>query len=316
MGKDMKKVIITGANGFVGSYLTKSFANYGFEVTAIVRNENSDISSIKEIDRVNIVFCDLDNIATLPKLLSEKYDLFLHFAWDSSAGIGRCDVNLQLNNVYTTCAAVKIAKKLGCKRFVFAGSIMEYEAKEYVLETSDEPNPAYIYSIAKLTASMMAKTVAASENIEYIDTVISNIYGVGEKSMRFLNSTVKKILSGEKLRLTSCQQMYDFIYITDAVEAIKIAALKGRSMTSYYIGNKNQRILKDFVLDINDALKSDTIIEFGAIPFNGTYFNYSDVIDTHAVYRLGFNADINFKTGVKMLADSIIAKTEKNMEGI
>lgn len=311
----MKKVIITGANGFVGSYLTRCFAECGFEVTAIVRNETSDISSIRDIERVKIVYCDLDNIEMLPSILSGKYELFMHFAWNSSAGSGRSDVNIQLNNVHATCMAVKIAKMLGCRRFVFAGSIMEYEAKEYVLETSGAPNSAYIYSIAKLTASMMAKTLSASQNIEYIDTVISNIYGVGEKSMRFLNSTVKKILSSEKVRLTSCQQMYDFIYITDAVEAIKIAALKGESMTSYYIGNKNQRILKDFVLDIKDVLKSDTIIEFGVIPFNGTYFNYNDVIDTHAVHRLGFNADINFKTGVKILADSMRAAIENNMEG-
>lgn len=301
----MKKVIITGANGFIGSNLTKIFSEDGFEVTAVVRDKNSDVSSISSLQGIKIVYCSLDNIEDLSSILTEKYDLFLHFAWDSSAGIGRCDENLQLKNIEATCKAVKTAKKLGCKRFVFAGSIMAYEARESVLNNGFSPSSSYIYSISKLTASMMAKTVAVSENIEFVDVVISNIYGVGEKSMRFLNSTVHKIISGEHLKLTSCQQTYDFIYVTDAAEAIKTVALKGKNLTSYYIGNREQRKLKEFVLDIKQALESDVDIEFGAIPFNGVYFDYKDIIDTEGIYKLGFNTKVDFKFGVKKLAESI-----------
>lgn len=303
----MKKVIITGANGFVGNYLTKTFAESGFEVTAVVRNEKSDVSFIKKINGVKIIYCSLEEISSLYDMTEHDYDLFLHFAWDSSAGDGRGNVKLQLSNVEYSCDAVKTAKKLGCRRFVFANSIMAYEAREYILSDNAHPAPGYIYSTAKLTAGMMAKTIAVSENIEYIDVIISNIYGAGEKSMRFLNSVVHKIISGESLKLTSCQQIYDFIYITDAAEAIKTASINGKNLTSYYIGNKNQRKLKDFILEIKEVLNFDVNIEFGAVPFNGTYFTYSELIDTHSIFKLGFDVNVDFKTGIKMLADSILS---------
>lgn len=305
----MKKVIITGASGFVGSYLVNEFLSNGYEVTAVVRNEKSDVSAFQKKENINIVYCELKDIQTLKEKLSGQYDYFLHFAWESSAGQGRGNYELQLKNVEYSCNCVKVAKLLGCKRFVFAGSIMAYEAKEFVLKNGAEPTSAYIYSIAKLTASMMAKTVAVQNNIEFIDVVISNIYGVGEKSERFLNATVKKIVSGtESIDLTTCEQLYDFIYVTDAVRQIRFALEKGEGLNSYYIGNKEQFKLRQFVEKIKIALNSDVKLNFGAVEFSGAYFDYKSVIDTDSVFNLGFVTEIDFETGVKLLKDSIDVK--------
>lgn len=305
----MKRVIITGASGFVGSYLVNEFLSNGYEVTSVVRNEKSDVSAFQKKENINIVYCELKDIQTLKEKLSGQYDYFLHFAWESSAGQGRSDYALQLKNVEYSCNCVRLAKELGCKRFVFAGSIMAYEAKEFVLNNGAEPTSAYIYSIAKLTASMMAKTVAVQNNIEFIDVVISNIYGVGEKSERFLNATVKKIVSGAKsIDLTTCEQLYDFIYVTDAVRQIRFALEKGEGLNSYYIGNKEQFKLRQFVEKIKIALNSDVKLNFGAVEFSGAYFEYKNVIDTDSVFNLGFVTEIDFETGVKLLKESIDVK--------
>ena len=305
----MKKVIITGASGFVGSYLVNEFLSNGYEVTAVVRNEKSDVSAFQKKENINIVYCELKDIQTLKEKLSGQYDYFLHFAWESSAGQGRGNYELQLKNVEYSCNCVKVAKLLGCKRFVFAGSIMAYETKEFVLKNGAEPTSAYIYSIAKLTASMMAKTVAVQNNIEFIDVVISNIYGVGEESERFLNATVKKIVSGtESIDLTTCEQIYDFIYVTDAVRQIRFASEKGMNLNSYYIGNKEQFKLRQFVEKIKIALNSDVKLNFGAVKFSGAYFDYKSVIDTDSIFSLGFMSEIDFETGVKLLKDSIEKK--------
>ena len=156
---------------------------------------------------------------------------------------------------------------------------------------------------------MMAKTVAVQNNIEFIDVVISNIYGVGEESERFLNATVKKIVSGtESIDLTTCEQIYDFIYVTDAVRQIRFASEKGMNLNSYYIGNKEQFKLRQFVEKIKIALNSDVKLNFGAVKFSGAYFDYKNVIDTDSVFNLGFVTEIDFETGVKLLKDSIDVK--------
>jgi nucleoside-diphosphate-sugar epimerase len=200
--------------------------------------------------------------------------------------------------VQAACDAVKLAARLGCKRFVNAGSIMEYEAMSYIPQAGATPGMGNIYSTAKLAADFMAKTTAAKEHIEYCNVIISNIYGIGEKSGRFLNSVMRKMLQNESIAMTQGTQLYDFIYVTDAVKAIILAGINGEANTSYYIGNETQRPLREFVLDMKEILQSKSELLFGRVPFTGAMLSYRE-FDTEGLKTLGFRPEISFKEGIK-----------------
>lgn len=301
----MKRIIITGANGFIGRWLVKSFASDGYEVIAVVRNKSSDVSAIENISGVKICYCELNNIEMLPEIISEKCDLFLHFAWKATVGADLSNFDVQTENYSAACAAVKAAKKIGCQRFVTANSIKSYEAKGYVLNDKAVPSPAYCYSITKLMVSMMTKTLAASLGIEHIDAVISNCYGTGKSAPFFMNRLARSIINNEHLKLTTCEQLYDFVFVSDVAEAVKIAAIKGEPFCMYYIGNEEQYPLKQFVLEAAEILNPDVKIDFGAVPFNGIYYNYHSLFDTYKLSKLGFQPKVSFREGIKMLADEI-----------
>lgn len=324
---EMRRVIVTGANGFVGSVLTKELSKRGIETLAVVRNAASDIESIQGLPNVKIVYCELNNISNLPqKILDRGVDTFFHFAWSGTSGDSRGDINRQLANVKAACEAVTVAKSLGCNTFVNACSIMEYEAMQYVPMDSSAPGIGTIYAAAKQSADFMSKILAVKLGITYKAVIISNIYGPGEKSARFVNTILKKMIKNEPIQLTDGTQLYDFIYIDDAVEAIlKVAEGKSIYNESVYIGNSEQRPLREFVLKMKETINSKSKLCFGAVKYNGALLTYREFNVKKLEKKLKFHPKVSFYSGIqntkKWIASNMdmcqnFEKKETVMEGV
>ena len=299
------KVIVTGATGFVGQWLVRKLLERGNEVAVIVRDKNRVPKEwAADVHMVEATLESLKNLGT-DDFPWKNADLFFHFAWAGTSGIERADEVLQLKNVQAACDAVRLAGAIACRRFVYAGSIMEYEAVKQIPKDYEKPAPGLLYSTAKLTADFMAKTLSARENMDYINVIISNIYGPLESSPRFLNTTLKKMLKNETIPLTKGTQMYDFIYVTDAVEAMITAAEQGMANASYYIGNSKQRPLKEYILEMRDILDSRANLLFGEIPLKGTPLTYQE-FDTTKLERMGFVPKISFAEGIGLTRDWIL----------
>ncbi len=163
----MEKVIITGADGFVGSYTVKCFLEHGKTVLALDMGEKP--RRLIPHDRLDYLKCDIsDSMEMLEKIPHGEYDTFLHFAWAGSAGPDRVDYALQMQNALNTVECLKVAKELGCSRFVCAGSIMEYEVEAAIHSQGSHPGMAYIYGMGKLIAHCMCKSVAANIGIDLV----------------------------------------------------------------------------------------------------------------------------------------------------
>lgn len=302
----MKKAIVTGANGFVGSNVCKELSKNGVEVYAIVKDTNENISNIKALENLKIVYCDLNDIAKLFDMISDRdIDVFYHFAWVGSAGPLRCDENIQLQNALWTAQALRTADKMGCKKFVNAGSIAEKEVYTAVYTQESTPSLPYIYGAGKLIAHTICKPIANSLNIDLCWAVITNTYGVGELSPRLVNSSIRKIIAGEPLQFTSGTQNYDFIYIDDTAKAFVAIGEYGKANKEYTIGSGNARPLKEFLLEMHESIAPQSEIIFGDVPFTGVNmpieaFDTSDVEnDCH------FKPTISFAEGTKLTMDWI-----------
>lgn len=123
-----------------------------------------------------------------------------------------------MRNALNTVECMKAAKELGCSRFVCAGSIMEYEVEAVIHTQGSRPGMGYIYGMGKHIAHCMCKSVAANIGIDLLWSMITNAYGVGELSPRFVNTTLRKIINGEPLQFTAATQNYDFVYVRDCTE--------------------------------------------------------------------------------------------------
>lgn len=294
----MKKVVITGASGFVGTALCKELADRGIEVFAVVRS-TSNIHHLESIENVKIVYCELEDILQLPNKITDcNIDAFFHFAWTGTAGALRGNYDVQINNLRYACDAVEASSNLKCKKFIFASSVMEYELVAS-MECEKLPSINTLYNSAKLAANYMLRALTAHYGIEYIRAVISNIYGPGEKSPRLINSSIRKLCNGEHCSFSAGEQMYDFIYITDAVKAIAAIAEKGINNRTYYIGSTNPRPLKEFLIEMKNQIDPELEIGLGELPFDGISLSYNE-FDIHAVETdTAFVPTIPFCVGIK-----------------
>lgn len=302
----MNKAVVTGANGFVGSHVCKELANGNTKVYAVIKDENENIDSIKDLQGISIVYCDLDNIESLSeKIPDNDIDVFYHFAWVGSAGNLRCDENIQLKNALWTAQALRTADKMGCKKFVNAGSIMEKETYTAVYTQESTPGLPYIYGAGKLIAHAICKPIANSLNIDLCWAVITNAYGAGEFSPRFVNTTIRKIIAGEPLQFTAATQNYDFIYIDDVAKAFVAIGEYGKANKEYTIGSGNARPLKEFIIEMQQALAPDAKPIFGDVPFTGVNMPLEAFDTTDIQTDCRFKPSISFAEGTKMTMDWI-----------
>lgn len=294
----MKKVIVTGANGFVGSVLVKELVKNDVEVLAM--DMPGCNGNLPVCDKVKFLPLALDNISSLKDLINDRdFDCFYHFAWAGSAGAARADTKLQLQNAQWSIECLRAAKEVGCQKFVAAGSIMEHETMAAAFAAGNKPGLGYIYGSGKLVAHTMAMSVAADIGIDLVWAEITNAYGVGELSPRMVNTTIRKVIKGEEPQFTAGTQNYDFVYIDDVAKAFYLIGKNGKPFNEYLIGSSNAKPLKEFLLEMKAAIAPDLNFIFGDIPFTGINLPLEKYDCSKTEKDTGFKAQISFGEGCR-----------------
>lgn len=291
----MKKAVVTGANGFLGSLLVKKLLENDVEVIAAdMAGCNNNLP-----DGVRFVEFDMRDFASLKNKVSDTdIDVIYHMAWIGSSGPARSDYSLQLNNVKYTCDAVKIAAEMGIKRFVGAGTLAQMDCMAYIGQNGSTPNGVSCYGTAKIAAQYMSKAQANVSKIEHVWCFISNTYGIGNTTMNFVNFASKKMMSGERAAFTSADQNYDFVYITDTINGLYLCGKNGKSNSSYYIGSGKARQLKEYITIIRDTIDKNIPLYLGEVPFNGVSLPIEEYSCDDITADTGYKASVDFEDGI------------------
>lgn len=303
----MKKVILTGGTGFVGSSVVRELLAYGVEVYALVRPGYAETGRVSRLTgmEVKLVECSIKDIRKLPNILSERhFDAWYHFAWDGLFYEALTDYTTQIMNIKWTLDAVGTAAKMGCEKFIGTGSICQYE--EQVLKGRTAGNDKLrFYRSAKQSCEYMGRSLAGELGITFIWPIITNIYGEGESSPRLINSMIRNLQAGKHQMLSAGEQLYDFIYITDAAKAFRLIGEYGKQDQVYTIAQGRVRPLKEFLNVIRDVVAPDVELGFGELTFNGIYLP-AEVYDISSLVEdTGFAPDMPFAEGIRRTAEWI-----------
>lgn len=299
----MKTAIVTGANGFVGGALTRELLANGYHVYALDREGCSNNLPLDN-EACEFIPCDLADMQSLKaRIPAGAAEIMYHFAWVGSAGPMRADTKMQLQNAQWTVESMRVAKELGCRRFVCAGSIMEHETMAAAYTQGNKPGLGYIYGSGKLVAHTMCMSVAADIGIELVWPEITNAYGVGERSPRLVNTTIQKCIRGEAPQFTAGTQNYDFVYIDDVARAFRLIGENGKPFHEYLIGSSTARPLRQFLTEMQQAVAPELEFGFGDIPFTGIDLPLSQFDCSQTERDTGFRARISFGEGCKRTFD-------------
>lgn len=264
----MKKTIITGATGAVGTALVKELVSHDIEVLVFCRKGSERNVQIPEHKLVTKKYCSLSELATVQNDTGKNYDCFYHFAWEGTTGTARNDMYLQNQNVKYALDAVAAAKRFGCHTFIGAGSQAEYGRVEGVLKPDTATFPETGYGIGKLCAGQMTREYAHQMGMNHIWTRILSVYGPNDGAQSMVMSTIYKLKNGEVPQFTKGEQMWDYLYSGDAAKAFRLLGEKGVDGKIYVLGSGKARPLAEYIRDIRNIINPNAKIDLGAIPYS------------------------------------------------
>lgn len=290
----MKKVIVTGANGFIGSSLIKKLIENGIEVIAIDLSFTN--SHIPENNRLITKIEAGVDVSLINKLPSGEYDAFYHFAWRGVNGQDKANPNVQLANIQMAIDCVNVCKQLEVKKFLCAGTVAENAT--FSLPNLKQTSGGMMYGVAKHACNLILDDYCKNIGLPFVWMQFSNIYGIGNKTGNLVSYTLGEIMSGNDATFGPAQQPYDFIYVDDLIEAVYRLGEKEVPKSFYYIGSGHPRLLKDYLLRIGELAGCSDKIKIDKRPDDGIKYTMDMFDNSSLVSAIGAYISTPFDEGI------------------
>lgn len=293
----MRNVIVTGATGFIGKNLIMNLLCNNIHVFALVRN--SSLLKSFSSSYLTVFECNLDNLLDFNEIRSDKIDVFYHLAWEGSNGPDRSNYKLQLKNIETTIKCMEFAEHLGCKKFVSTGTISENLVDQLPLVVDISEN--IIYGLSKFTSFIMLHLLMKKRNTILVWAQLSNVYGKNDDTGNIINYTISKLKDNLLAEFSSGESYYDFVYIDDVINALRLLGERNTTKGRYFIGSGQPRLLKEFLIDIGRTMDKLNLIGLGLRPndeliYEKSWFSIKDLVrDT------GYSSTNTFHENIKSI---------------
>ena len=229
----MPKILITGASGFIGSFIVKEALRRGWETWAAVRRSSS--RQFLQDERIHFIELNLSNEQQLTEQLrGHEFDYVVH-----AAGVTKCIDQADFRRINTEgtqhLVRALIALAMPLRRFVFVsslsvfGAIREQQPYEEIRET-DTPQPNTAYGRSKLEAEQWLEGV----NIPYVILRPTGVYGPRERDYFLMAKSIKQ---HSDFAVGYKRQDITFVYVDDVVQAVFLACEKGQTGRKYFLSD-------------------------------------------------------------------------------
>lgn len=299
----MKRAIVTGATGALGTALLQELISNGTEVLVFCRGGSKNNARIPEHKQITKKECALSQLAEVQNETGKSYDVFYHFGWEGTTGAAREDLYLQNRNVRYALDAVAAAKRFGCHTFVGAGSQAEYGRVSSALKADTPAFPETGYGMGKLCAGQMTREYAHQLGLRHIWTRILSVYGPYDNPQSMIMSVIRQLERGEAPALTRGEQIWDYLYSADAAKAFWLLGEKGVDGKTYVVGSGKARPLAAYIQEIREILSPQTELSFGAVPYGKKQVMYLKADPAELQRDTGFLPETEFRDGIKAIIE-------------
>lgn len=211
----MPSVLITGASGFIGRFVTAEMISRGYTVHAPYLSQ--PLPEQKNLIQTQLDLSDPQAVAAYIKKL--RPENLIHLAWYTGP---KCHIHAcNLDWLKWSLHLLGCFAENGGKKFLGAGSVSEYDFSYGVLQEDRTPltNPV-LYGQAKAALYNTGKAFCAGNNIEFKWARIFNLYGPGERPTRLMPSVICAMLKNEPVQVSPCTKFLDYLHVEDTARGI------------------------------------------------------------------------------------------------
>jgi nucleoside-diphosphate-sugar epimerase len=262
----MKRVLLTGATGFIGKHAIAPLLERGYEVHAVSTSPRES----EELKNLYWHRADLLCARQTEEVLANvRPTHLLHFAWYVEHGKFWSSLE-NFRWVEASLALLRGFQSQGGRRVVMAGTCAEYDwnSKEDFSETETPLIPRMTYGVCKNSLRILAEEFARSSGLSFAWGRIFFLYGEDEPPNRLIPSVVRSLLKKELAECTHGNQVRDFLYVKDVADAF-VALLDSAVEGGVNIASGEPKTIRAVVETIGDLLDESEKVRFGAIPVRG-----------------------------------------------
>jgi len=269
---DRKKVLVTGAGGFIGSHLTESLFKLGANIRAFVRyTSRADEGFIKCFSddlrrRMDIVYGDVRELETVVKAM-DGVDVVFNLA--ALVGIPYSYIHPQEvieTNTIGTLNVLMAARDVGVEKLVQTSTSEVYGTARYVPIDENHPKqPQSPYSASKIAADAVALSFYHSFDLPVVLVRPFNTYGPRQSDRAVIPSIISQALTRDRLTLGNTAPTRDFTFVTDTTAGFIKAAESAKSLgMEVNIGSGQEISIGALARKIISLVGRDIVIEHGA----------------------------------------------------
>jgi dTDP-glucose 4,6-dehydratase len=301
----MKKLLVTGGAGFIGSEFVRQGAGKGYRIVVVDKlSYAGDLKRLKE-NKKEITFyrkdiTDKDSLEHIFK--TEKPDTVAHFAAESHVDRSILDASPFLDtNIKGTQVLLDIAMRYDIEKFINISTDEVYgelKGNGQFYETTPL-NPNSPYSVSKAAADMLGRAYHRTYGIPVITIRPSNNYGPWQYPEKLIPVVILKASRNEKVPVYGKgQNIREWLFVSDCVDAVFEILEKGKIGEIYNIGSGEERRNIDVVKPVLKLLgKPEDLIEFTRDRL-GHDFRYS--LNSNKIFKqIGWKSKIHFAEGIK-----------------
>jgi UDP-glucose 4-epimerase len=305
MSESPKRVMLTGASGFIGANLVRRLLSDKHEIHLLVRPSEARWRIDPLMNKVfahEVALQQQELLETIVTRIDPHWVFHL-------AAYGAYSTQREVQNIVTTnyngiVNLVEACLKTDFQAFVNAGSSSEYGYKDHAPIESELPEPNSHYAASKAAATLYCRFIAKQYRRHLTTLRFYSVFGPWEEPTRLMPTLVLAGLRGELPPLVSPTIARDFVYIDDAVEALLMAAEAPRDDRGlvFNIGSGTQTTLRGLVEVVRKIFQITTEPKWGSMSDRGWDTDVWVADPSLAESQLGWKASHSLEDGIAAFA--------------